>query len=136
MSFSPSPWQHLRFEVLKRDSFRCTYCGATPDKSELQLDHINPRANGGDEVDINNLTTACRDCNAGKWYLLLDRYAPTLAELVTRKGRALKRLQKLRIELEEIESELVEECEEIVDLNERLQRLVKKVRSSPGARMR
>lgn len=56
----------LRFEVLKRDGFRCTYCGTTPkDGAALQIDHIKPKAAGGSDEPV-NLTTACADCNGGK----------------------------------------------------------------------
>lgn len=56
----------LRFEVLKRCGFRCSYCGARPkDGAWLEVDHIVPRAAGGsDEPD--NLTAACQACNNGK----------------------------------------------------------------------
>lgn len=62
----------LRFEIFKRDSFRCSYCGATPRKhgAYLQVDHIIPKAAGGTD-DPANLTTACEDCNAGKAARLL-----------------------------------------------------------------
>ena len=55
----------LRFEVLKRDGFRCQYCGAEPAKKDLHIDHILPVAKGGGD-EIENLTTACADCNLGK----------------------------------------------------------------------
>jgi hypothetical protein len=55
----------LRFEVFKRDGFRCMYCGATPDKALLQCDHIHPVALGG-RNEIDNLVTSCQPCNAGK----------------------------------------------------------------------
>ena len=56
----------LRFEVFKRDSFSCQYCGATPSKKTmLEVDHIKPVAKGGDN-DILNLITSCFDCNRGK----------------------------------------------------------------------
>lgn len=56
----------LRFEVLKRDRFRCTYCGAAAKSgARLQVDHIKPKATGGTDKP-ENLTTACTDCNAGK----------------------------------------------------------------------
>jgi len=55
----------LRFEVFKRDGFRCMYCGATPDKALLQCDHIHPVALGG-QNDIDNLVTVCQPCNSGK----------------------------------------------------------------------
>lgn len=55
----------LRFDVFKRDSFICSYCGRTPPTVRLEADHINPVAEGGSS-DINNLITACFDCNRGK----------------------------------------------------------------------
>lgn len=55
----------VRFEVLKRDSFTCTYCGAKSPGVVLQVDHIDPvAAGGGNEID--NLTTSCSKCNGGK----------------------------------------------------------------------
>lgn len=54
-----------RFEIFKRDGFRCQYCGRTSAEVVLEVDHIDPRAKGGDDDDI-NLITACFDCNRGK----------------------------------------------------------------------
>lgn len=55
----------LRFEVFKRDGFRCAYCGAHPPDVLLEVDHIIPVAKGG-ENDADNLVTACQRCNRGK----------------------------------------------------------------------
>lgn len=55
----------LRFDVLKRDRFTCQYCGARPPKIEIRVDHIDPVARGGSN-GIENLITACFECNAGK----------------------------------------------------------------------
>lgn len=55
----------VRFEVFKRDSFTCQYCGMKAPDVVLELDHITPVAEGGDN-DILNLLTACRACNSGK----------------------------------------------------------------------
>ena len=52
----------LRFDVFKRDGFKCQYCGITPEKEILQVDHIIPVAEGG-ENDIDNLITSCPNCN-------------------------------------------------------------------------
>lgn len=57
--------KRLRFEVLRRDGFRCTYCGATPLEAELHIDHVVPVALGGQDTP-ENLTTSCDACNAGK----------------------------------------------------------------------
>lgn len=55
----------IRFEVFKRDSFRCQYCGRSAPDVILECDHIIPVASGGTD-DLFNLVTACRDCNRGK----------------------------------------------------------------------
>lgn len=55
----------LRFEILARDHFTCQYCGAAGMGTELEVDHIDPKANGGKDKK-ENLITACRDCNIGK----------------------------------------------------------------------
>ena len=55
----------LRFEVFKRDSFRCQYCGRGVPEVILEVDHITPVAEGGTN-DIFNLITSCQDCNRGK----------------------------------------------------------------------
>lgn len=54
-----------RFEVFKRDEFTCQYCGATPPKVILHVDHITPVAGGG-QNDMDNLITSCQPCNQGK----------------------------------------------------------------------
>lgn len=55
----------VRFEVFKRDSFKCQYCGRSSPEVLLQVDHIHPVSKGG-AADILNLITSCADCNAGK----------------------------------------------------------------------
>lgn len=55
----------LRFEVLRRDGFACTYCGRRPPEVELHIDHVTPAALGGRDEPA-NLRTACIDCNVGK----------------------------------------------------------------------
>lgn len=61
----------LRFDVLTRDKFRCTYCGAKGDGVELHADHFVPVSRGGKST-MENLRTACSDCNAGKAAKMLD----------------------------------------------------------------
>jgi len=56
----------LRYDVLKRDNFRCTICGRTAaDGIKLHVDHIMPVAKGG-KTEMNNLRTLCNQCNSGK----------------------------------------------------------------------
>lgn len=54
-----------RFEVFKRDSFTCQYCGAKAPDAILEIDHLNPVKHGGDN-DLLNLITSCFVCNRGK----------------------------------------------------------------------
>ena len=69
----------IRFEVFKRDGFACCYCGKTPPQAVLEVDHIEPKSKGGKD-EINNLITACFDCNRGKSGIPLDKLPNTLTE--------------------------------------------------------
>ena len=61
----------VRFEVLRRNKFCCTYCGkAAVDGYKLVIDHILPVSKGGTN-DIENLTSSCEECNIGKGNLEL-----------------------------------------------------------------
>ena len=55
----------MRFEVFKRDSFRCQYCGRSAPDVILEVDHMVSIADGGKNT-LGNLVTSCRDCNRGK----------------------------------------------------------------------
>ena len=45
--------RRVRFAVLKRDDFRCQYCGAVAPSVTLEVDHVLARANGGnDEMEV------------------------------------------------------------------------------------
>lgn len=56
----------LRYEVMKRDGFRCAICGVSScDGAVLEVDHILPVSKGGKTVE-SNLQTLCRECNRGK----------------------------------------------------------------------
>ena len=57
--------QKIRFEVFKRDSFTCQYCGTQAPDAILEVDHIIPVSKGGTN-DVLNLITACKECNRGK----------------------------------------------------------------------
>lgn len=56
----------LRYDVLKRDGFRCVICGASADDgAKLHVDHIKPVSKGG-KTELKNLRTLCESCNLGK----------------------------------------------------------------------
>ena len=64
----------VRFEVLRRNKFCCSYCGkAAVDGYRLVIDHIKPVSKGGTN-DIDNLTASCDDCNNGKGTADIDSY--------------------------------------------------------------
>jgi hypothetical protein len=58
----------LRYLVLKRDSFCCKSCGASPVEANgvfLEVDHIRSIEQWG-RTELSNLQTLCRTCNRGK----------------------------------------------------------------------
>lgn len=86
----------IRFEVFKRDGFRCAYCGKTPPEVMLEVDHIDPKSKGGKD-DINNLITACFDCNRGKRNIVLDKIPNQMnenLEILQSKESQLKEYRK------------------------------------------
>jgi 5-methylcytosine-specific restriction endonuclease McrA len=50
-------------EILRRDGYRCQYCGR--ESGQLTLDHIEPRYRGGGH-SWQNLVAACPQCNRRK----------------------------------------------------------------------
>lgn len=56
----------LRFDIFRRDNFRCNICGSTAsDGVKLEVDHKVPVAKGGSN-ELSNLWTLCFKCNRGK----------------------------------------------------------------------
>jgi len=72
--YNNGTWLKLRFEIFKRDSFTCQYCGrdVKEDKIKLQCDHIIPKNKGGKDITT-NLITSCFECNQGKRDVLLKQ---------------------------------------------------------------
>ncbi len=52
-----------RKNIFRRDGFKCAYCGRSD--LPLTIDHVIPKAKGGDE-SWENLITACTFCNNKK----------------------------------------------------------------------
>lgn len=84
----------LRFEVFKRDAFRCQYCGRSSPDVVLEVDHVCP-VSGGGENDLLNLITSCRDCNQGKGKRRLSDNAE-----VTKQRQMLDELNEKRNQVE------------------------------------
>lgn len=106
-----------RFEVFKRDSFTCQYCGAHPPSVILHIDHIHPVAQGGGN-DEDNLVTSCESCNQGKSDRSLSDIPQSLndkAAQILEKEEQIKGYQRVlaakRLRLED-------ECAEVVELYE------------------
>lgn len=57
--------KRLRWEILRRDGYRCRYCGKTSADERIEVDHVIPKALGGTDHPT-NLTAACHTCNKGK----------------------------------------------------------------------
>ncbi|WP_201767605.1 HNH endonuclease signature motif containing protein [Sediminibacterium sp. C3] len=55
----------IRYQVLKRASFRCELCGISAEEKALEVDHITPKNLGGED-SINNYQALCYSCNASK----------------------------------------------------------------------
>jgi len=55
----------LRYEIFKRDNFKCVLCGTTGKEEKLEIDHIIPISEGGKTIKF-NLRTLCFKCNRGK----------------------------------------------------------------------
>lgn len=91
----------LRFEVFKRDSFTCQYCGRkAPDVLleirylKLEVDHIEPKSKDGSN-DLLNLITACQECNVGKSNRRLSD-----STVLEKQRHQLENLQERREQLE------------------------------------
>lgn len=73
--------KRVRWQVLERDRFTCQYCGWGAPDVRLQVDHIVPRSQGGQD-DVTNLVAACFDCNMGKTDRhLSDAYGSVIREV-------------------------------------------------------
>ena len=67
-------WRGLRFEVLRRDGFRCVQCGA---RGRLEVDHIEPvRTHPERAYDMANLQALCPACHTRKTRIECGHPAP------------------------------------------------------------
>lgn len=68
MIYDRLPRQTIRFNrrnIFARDGNRCQYCGKRFATSELSLDHVHPRSQGGDTT-WHNIVCCCVKCNVKK----------------------------------------------------------------------
>lgn len=102
--------KRMRFQVFKRDGFKCQYCGRTPPTVVLEVDHIHPVAKGG-KNQSDNLLTACFDCNRGKGAELLSSVPASLIDRATvlrEKQDQVKAYSKLLREIDQHLEDLVD----------------------------
>jgi hypothetical protein len=85
-------------EVLKRDRFTCAYCGNHPPNVLLEVDHVIPVAAGGSDA-MENLVTACWDCNRGKADRLLEEGTAPAMQPATLEAMA-ERLEQAKAYME------------------------------------
>lgn len=86
-----------RVTLYARDRNLCAYCGNVFTANQLTIDHVIPKAKGGNNT-WSNCVTACRKCNHHKGdksleqaglQLLYVPYAPTIHEKILLKNRTV-----------------------------------------------
>lgn len=76
-----------RSNLFLRDLYQCQYCSDTFAHSELTLDHVIPRSEGG-KTTWENSVTACKSCNQRKgakhWTPIREPFKPDHFQLIKR----------------------------------------------------
>lgn len=108
----------LRFEVFKRDSFTCQYCGRKAPDVVLEVDHIKPVAEGGKNTLL-NLVTSCMECNRGKGKRVLTENQELekerkQLEIMQERREQLKMMVEWKDELAQLEDEQIKFIESII----------------------
>lgn len=107
--------KRVRFEVFKRDGFRCMYCGAHPPAVVLHVDHINPVSAGGED-SIDNLITACQPCNAGKSDVPLSSAPQSLASRASEVREREEQIRGFNAVMEAARSRIEDEAWEVAEV--------------------
>lgn len=100
----------IRFQVFKRDSFTCQYCGKKAPDVVLNADHIHPVSKGGTN-DLLNLLTSCAACNGGKSdHLLSDDAAVqksrNQAQAMEERNAQIRMMAEWQVELCQMDPEM------------------------------
>ncbi len=107
--------KRLRFDVFKRDGFKCMYCGNCPPAVLLHVDHINPVARGG-KNDNDNLVTACEPCNQGKSDVPLSVVPQSLADKAAETREREEQIKGYQAVMAERRVRLDDECWEVANV--------------------
>lgn len=78
--YQQCPPRSVRFNrrnIYERDRYRCQYCGVSPGRTGLTIDHIIPRSRGGRST-WTNVVVACARCNTRKGSRLPNECGMTL----------------------------------------------------------
>lgn len=74
-----------RLNLLYRDDFTCQYCGIRFSASNLTMDHVKPKCDGGKKNWL-NIVMSCRKCNTKKGHKYYDPirkpHKPTYYEIL------------------------------------------------------
>jgi len=125
--------KRVRFEVFKRDLFRCAYCGCTPPSVVLHVDHITPVSAGGKNSQ-DNLITACLDCNIGKSNIPLTSVPESMADKALRMRELRDQLKAFSKLNQEIDALIEADCWTVIreiygrNTNEISQKTMKSIR--------
>lgn len=85
-----------KFQAIQRQGSRCLYCGGEIGWSGAELDHIVPRASGGNSTRA-NLVAVCRDCNAAKGKSPFKVFADSERRSGVSLDGALERVKSLQL---------------------------------------
>lgn len=88
-----------RFEIFKRDEFRCVYCNRQPPEVTLVIEHVTPKAKGGQDV-FDNYCTSCVECNQGKGARLLTALPPSATDRMIVLQERLEEIEAFRAQAE------------------------------------
>lgn len=67
-SYAQVPVHEVKFNrenLFDRDNYQCQYCGNQMEPTQLNMDHVIPRDQGG-KTSWENIVTACIQCNSRK----------------------------------------------------------------------
>jgi 5-methylcytosine-specific restriction endonuclease McrA len=81
--YATREWKDIKNAVIRKDGYKCQRCGS---KRDLVVHHIQPRNDGGADIE-SNLKTVCKPCHIKEHRELAatrggtGKYAPTDDEL-------------------------------------------------------